>query len=107
MALEKKLRVVNKSIAAFTPGLEHGRTTMKAKNAATPLCYVEGTDKKPLGHDWQPTTSDTVRYCSRCKLVQHKTKTGHWKNAGGLKDKRKAGSDAIEQAALWQQLEDN
>jgi len=99
----KNFKAISHSIPCSKVG---EKVTMKAKNAATPLCYVEAEDGKPLGHIWQGTTSTKVRKCSRCHLVQFKTSTGHWKNARSLKDAKTSIRNAVEQADMWALLEE-
>lgn len=107
MPHEKSLKAISHAILCSTPGhMETTRATMKAKNAATPLCYVEGTDGKPLGHMWENTTSASIHFCSRCKLVQYKTKTGHWKNATSLKHAKSMVKQAVQIGTLWSTLDE-
>lgn len=78
---------------------------MKAKNASTPLCYVAGENGKPLGHIWQDTTSISIHVCTRCKLVQYKTRKGHWKNAASVKNAQNLQKKAVQIGDLWMSLE--
>jgi hypothetical protein len=80
---------------------------MKHPKASTPLCYCPGIDGKPMGHIWETTTSPSAQRCTRCHLVQYKSKTGHWKNARSLKDARASQKRAIQLATLWEELEND
>lgn len=104
---EKDMRSTGHANHAYPVGsmLTGSVASRRAKNASTPLCYVDGTDGKPLGHIWQGTTSPKVRKCTRCYLVQRKNKNGRWENARSVKDARTSEKNVIAIATLWEQLE--
>lgn len=108
MRHDQNAKLVGHTLPAYTPGhmLAGPVTSRKAKNAATPLCYVEGADGKPLGHIWQETSTPTIHVCTRCKLVQYKSKKGHWKNAASVKDARNLVKRAEHIGDLWSSLEE-